>query len=64
MRTIFILGALLCVSSTAGAQSIPDSTARKQQRLLDSLATALAALPVRFDSAASAPPPARASGSE
>ena len=64
MRTTLLLGALLCVSSTAGAQAIPDSTARKQQRSLDSLATALAALQGRLDSVAAAPPPpARASGS-
>ena len=60
------MGALLCVTSTAGAQQMPDSTARKQQRTLDSLAAALIAVQSRLDSIAAAPPPvpqAGASGS-
>jgi len=61
------MGALLCVSNTAGAQQLPDSTARRQQRTLDSLSAALAAVHARLDSLAakpSAPPmaPMRASG--
>ena len=66
MRTTFLMGVLLCVSSAAGAQQIPDSTARKQQRTLDSLAAALTAVQARLDSIAAAPPPvapARATGS-
>lgn len=64
MRTTFLMGVLLCVSSAAGAQQIPDSTARRQQRSLDSLASALAVVQSRLDSLAAAPPmaPMRASG--
>lgn len=67
MRTACLMGALLCISSTAGAQQIPDSTARRQQRTLDSLSATLAAVQARVDSLAakpSAPPmaPMRASG--
>lgn len=70
MRTTFLMGVLLCTASTAGAQQIPDSTARKQQRTLDSLSTALTAVQARLDSIAAAPTPTpppmapmRASGS-
>lgn len=58
------MGALLCLTSTAGAQQIPDSTARKQQRTLDSLTAALTAVQSRLDSVAAPPPmpPMRASG--
>jgi len=66
MRTTFLMGVLLCASSAAGAQQIPDSTAGKQQRTLDSLAAALTAVQSRLDSIAAAPPPAapaRATGS-
>jgi len=66
MRTLRVVGVLLCLSGTAGAQQIPDSTARRQQRTLDSLATALAATQARLDSVIATPPPAapvRAAGS-
>lgn len=66
MRTTFLMGVLLCLSSTAGAQQIPDSTARRQQRVLDSLAAALSTVQARLDSVVATPPPvapARASGS-
>lgn len=67
MRTSFWMGALLCVSSAAGAQQVPDSTTRAHQRSLDSLSAALKVMQDRVDSlaaaAATAPPPApRASG--
>ena len=61
------MGALLCVSGMAGAQQLPDSTARRQQRTLDSLSATLAAVQARVDSLAAKPPappmaPMRASG--
>ncbi len=67
MRTTPWMGALLCVSSMAGAQQLPDSTARRQQRTLDSLSAALAAVQARVDSLVAKPPappmaPMRASG--
>lgn len=61
-------GALLCASGTVGAQQASDSTARRQQRALDSLATALRTVQARLDSlaiagrAAPAVAPARTSG--
>lgn len=60
------IGALVLATGTASAQQIPDSTARKQQRALDSLSAAVAALRSRLDSvsaaAAKAPPAVRAAG--
>lgn len=60
------IGVLVLASGTVGAQQIPDSTARKQQRTLDSLSAAVAALHLRLDSvsavAATAPPAARTAG--
>jgi hypothetical protein len=55
---MFRLGVLLCLAGTAGAQQSPDSTARRQQRMLDSLAAALTAVQGKLDSISSAPPPA------
>ncbi|MHB0964702.1 MAG: hypothetical protein ACYC5V_16000 [Gemmatimonadaceae bacterium] len=54
MRIHTWIGALVLASGTAGAQQIPDSTARKQQRALDSLSAAVAALHARLDSVAAA----------
>ena len=57
MRTFVWLGALLCLSSTADALQVPDSTARKPQQTLDSLAFALTAVQARLDSITAAKPP-------
>lgn len=60
------IGALVLATGTASAQQIPDSTARKQQRALDSLSAAVAALHSRLDSvlavATTRPPAARTAG--
>src|SRR5882724_1588275 len=61
-----LVAAALLSSTQIGAQQIPDSTVRRQQRALDSLATALRRLQARMDSlelvgaAASAAPAAAA----
>ena len=49
--TTLCLGALLLGAGPLGAQQAPDSAARSQQRMLDSLATALRVLQTRLDSA-------------
>lgn len=54
MKIQSLIGALVLASGTASAQQLTDSTARRQQRALDSLAAAVAALHARLDSASAA----------
>src|SRR5215218_7272641 len=64
-RTAALSAAVMLCTTGIGAQQPPDSTARRQQRTIDSLASALRATQARIDSMAqsagdrSAPQPAQ-----